>query len=337
MEKLKGSKSPSTTEALGVTFVVCLVLCLVFLWWSTRGPSPVDPSPIPSRVRTDTSSRWSGVRGLEWPALGVDVEAIMRERRARGTLESEQIDSEEVADLREIYRHANDHQFSTTPIPTIPESELRTRLDWAVNEVVAAIKPHMFVTLSKPILDDCAKGLVDIQEAIERGDLTLDGAQSDPDFNTFAGYRRNCGPMIEVMRTHGLMDERAKWVSEDAAVIGEVLQRYKWSSLIADQYPEFITNLTDTEILLFYRWRVERAVGFTGEQRRDFLEQLGRLDPSYPTQVAMILIEAESGETRRALELASRFSNQSPEREDYKRLKRALVDRLKTQTPQKGD
>ncbi len=310
----------TTTETLIVPLFVSALLFGGLAWWMTADNS--GPSKATAPVVTK----------MEWPPLNISLATLEKARERAPTVREDRRGAEEVEALLATVRTANDHQFETAPIPTIPEMQLRDRVTYAVSDAIVLVEPDKFVSLGQPLFRECEKGLKKLQDAVAAGEVSLEQARTDPNFERFPKYRRNCGAMLGRMVDFGLMDDRAQWVDEEAEAIGSILQRLRWANL-AIQYHKPLQNLTEEERCVFLAWAVSTPDAYSMDKRRDYLDALTHLDPTYPTEVAEVMLAHESGGPRKAAEYLSRYLNKNPGDPNLRAMKQSLDHELGTIGP----
>ena len=162
---------------------------------------------------------------------------------------------------------------------------------------------------------------------IQRNKLTLEKAKSDPPFEAYPLYRRNCGNMLGEFMARGLITDKAQWASEDAKLLGRILQRYRWASLMR-LHTEALKQLPPLEREIFVRWRVQARDAYPIEKRREYLSSLETYAPNFPKGLAMALLEYDAGRKEKAAEILSRYHNQNPADPTYKALYEQITEEL---------
>lgn len=302
----------SAEEPLIATVVICAILFAALGALMTGGDHDAPAGE-------DTPH----LEGMEWPPLEIDPAALAKARRDFHGDASGLLDAPEAKALLEIVRDGNDHQFETHPIPSMTREQLENGLAIAVSDAITLGSRDSYVALGQPLFDACERGLEKLQADLARGELTLEQATTDPDFERYATYRRNCGNMLGELHRRGLVDDRGQFEGERERELARILQRFRWA-YTAHLYRPPLEQLPELEREILARWRVEDADAFSIEERQRYLNELLRYVPSYPEGVALAMLAYEAGDKRRAAEIVSRFLNQSPHDPNYNAMKAAL-------------
>ncbi|GEM_PF-2608677 len=323
----EASKSTVTwTEGFLVTIVVTsALLALVASATTGNAPKGDDASSKGSLAKSSTGPLTTT---LDWPALDIDAKALERARAEYHGSQAAMIAKPETKKLLEIVRSHNDHQFVTAPIPTKTAQQLNDELAYALSDVLTLVDPKVgFVPLGGQLFTQCEQGLEQLLGDIQRNKLTLEKAKSDPPFEAYPLYRRNCGNMLGEFMARGLITDKAQWASEDAKLLGRILQRYRWASLMR-LHTEALKQLPPLEREIFVRWRVQARDAYPIEKRREYLSSLETYAPNFPKGLAMALLEYDAGRKEKAAEILSRYHNQNPADPTYKALYEQITEEL---------
>ena len=218
-------------------------------------------------------------------------------------------DSPEARALRDAVRAANDHQFETAPVPTLPDEALRDAIAYAIAAVTVAHTEPDFVRLGAPIFEACSAALDRMRAEAAGEQNSLTALAADPSFERRAAYRQNCGDFAPLLLEQGLLDERGTWSSPGAPAIAGLFQRYRWAAMFSPRATP-AELLGEEDAAGYARWRLSRQA--EPAERRRALARLAALEPDYPVAYAEILIEAQSGDRARARASATRLANQRP-------------------------
>lgn len=320
-----------THEPGGEPLVPALLICAALFALLGWGMLSIDHRGSQTHEPTASPTTPYMTRGLEWPELVIRPEALARARAEHARAVSDHLDHPAAERLRALVRELNDYQFETTPIPAKAPQKRERLLSVAVSDAITAAPATHFVDLGGPVFEACERSFARLQEAIARGDLTLQEAIADPDFERFEAYRQNCGQMLGELHRRGLVDDQGAWTDASARALARTLQRYRWAHM-AHLYAPPLEQLPELERTTLLRWRVETQDAFPLELRRRALPPLLRHVPDYPEGLARALLAYEAGDPTRALEIARRHHNQSPDDPRYSSMIEALERELKGAT-----
>lgn len=328
-QEYMGEPSKSTvtwTEGFLVTIVITSAL-LALVANATTGNAPTEHKTGAHGAKT-TGSTEPLTNTLDWPPLAIDAGALARAREEYHGNQAAMLAKPENKHLLDVVRSHNDHQFVTAPIPTKTGQQLNDELAYALSDVLTLVDPRVgFVPLGKPLFDQCEQGIDQLLGDIQSKKLTLEKAKVDPPFDRYPLYRRNCGNMLGEFMARGLIDDNAKWASEDARHLGRILQRYRWASLMR-LHTEALKQLPPLEREIFARWRVQARDAYPIEKRREYLGALETYAPDFPKGLAMALLEYDAGRKEKAAEILSRYHNQNPADPTYKALYQQITEEL---------
>jgi len=139
-----------------------------------------------------------------------------------------------------------------------------------------------------------------------------DRATTDPPFDAFGVYRRNCGNLLGELHRRGLVDDEARWTFERAPVVAAIMQRYIFASLNTRTPPA--NQLTAPERELFLRWRIETPGAFSLKERLRYVDEIDSYLPDYPAEAALFLVLASEDLPRAKSILRNRISSSSAHR-----------------------
>lgn len=201
--------------------------------------------------------------------------------------------------LVETARQLNRAHFGG--LDSTEQAELGAKLRFFAEELIPATGLEGFVVSGEPLFRECALGLEEVLQAIRDDKLTHKEAVSGPPAGAYQTYRDNCGNLLPVLVERGLVDDDGQWTFEDAPIIADLLNRYRWAQIIQDQSKPW-TQMTRYGGLLFARWRVEHTRHTHRGLRNQHLQTLARYFPNHDTRFARGVFAYEDGELEDALE-----------------------------------
>lgn len=316
-------EAPAFPQAL----VIGAVVTLGAGWgaWAMMGESPPTEAPEPAESSL-----------LEFPPLEFDVQALKRQRAEKydGAREALQSDAarKDVDELHELVRRANKLQFQDASVDGSGE-KLTKKISVTANRVVTYTGFEGFVAAGGSLYSKCQNGLTGLLRAIRGGGLALKEAKETPPRQRFGDYRANCGRVLPMLLNRGLVVADGRW-AEPAAQhrrLFDLLQRYRWASIISDRKPP-LEQLTEEGRRVIMRWRIE-SDAYPLEARRRFLERVAQsssLLPDYDTVVARARLEVAAGNLGEAVShLRSVLQSEDPKDADrYRRMLRVLESRI---------
>lgn len=274
---------------------------------------------------------------LEFPPLTIDERTLERQRAekygdARRAVASDGA-RKDVDELHDLVRKANRSQFEGTSVEQ-SQQQLSKRISVVANRVVEQTGYDGFVAAGEQMFDGCRDGLGDLLSVVREGALSLQEAKTSPPAEQFGSYRDNCGRVLPTLLRRGVVEEDGQWAEPAARhrAVFDLLQRYRWASIIADRRPP-LEQLTRAGRRSFLRWRIETDA-YAYDARRRFLDRVAQsssLLPDYDPLAARVRLEVETGHVERAvsqLREALQSKEQLDRRSTYQRMLSKLEDRV---------
>jgi hypothetical protein len=239
--------------------------------------------------------------GLVWPEpMQLDAVKLRADEEGRRQTSYKLIEEPGAKALIEAAHTANDHQFTTHPIPSRTAKELVSIVNTAAAEGLMVSGQERFLAIGVPVFAACTEQLDAMLKALGEGKISWEVATTDPDPVAWALYRQNCGNILpELLRTK-LIDEKGHWRDALAPLRLELWQRYRWAFMIQEQRPALL-QLSALEREALLRWRIEDGVSFPTEARLRALDEARDLLPDYPAPLVHALILREAGDDAGAL------------------------------------
>lgn len=273
-------------------FVICMIFVAGYLSWRAWGHKTVT------------------LADFEFKAITVDTRKLNQEREARFELVHLDRYSTQWEQLLRAARELNRAQFDAAST-TEDAALLMHALQYHANEIIPATGYAGFAAAGQPLRDGCQEGINALLNAVQAGKISLQDARENPPADQFAAYRDNCGKMLPMLITRGLITPQGAWHSPASPAIADILARYRWAHAIADQRSPW-TQLTPYEAKIFARWRIEEAQGYSTEKRLEFLAEYARLFPKEDTNFARGVLALRAGDFPGAIQSFERLANAQP-------------------------
>jgi hypothetical protein len=263
-------------------FVICTLLAAAFGYWRVGGQIGISEADF------------------AFEPIAIDLQKLEAQREEKFKTVHLDRAPRRWKTLLETARDANRIQFATAASP-MEASTLRGKLRFHANEVIPATGYDGFVAATQPLRQECLAGLEELLAALRSGELSMEQARKNPPANQFSRYRDNCGKMLPMLVEHGLVTPEGNWSSDDAPIIVDILSRFRWAHIIANQRSPW-RQLTPYEAKIFSRWRIEQARGYSLAKRLEFVEEIGQIFPNYPTEYARGVLAFQAGDIESALD-----------------------------------
>lgn len=261
-----------------------------------------------------------GAQTQRWTRPGEQAEALKASfaRRAAQTSKA-LLDSPEARALLAHAELINDHAFVTAPIPARKKESLYQTLGPLVSDAWTRAQGPRFVELGEPLFARCTRGLEQVRADVRAGKLTVELARTDPPIAQYADYRQGCGKLIPELIALKLMDGQLQWRRDDAPLIMELLQRYRWAGLAARmQQPAALISPIEWQALS--RWRILDPEAFP-IKRRIYLASLVNAEVlGQEPQLVMARLELEQGRREQAVTLLKRLLASQPQHKEALKL-----------------
>lgn len=231
--------------------------------------------------------------------LQVDRDRLLEERKERASDVQPERAGDDLERLRESARQANEMSFQSST--KVERETLNEKLSVYANQIMPAYGYDGFVYSAEPLFIECGKGLEELLDAVQRGQISIDDANQDLPEDTFERYRKNCGNVLPMLVEQGLVTEEGEWSVEAGPAIFDVLNRYRWAHIIDDRR-RAIMQLTPYEREILMRWRIEDAEAFDNAERWRFLEQARGLLDDYNVAWAAGVLSMRDGNLEQALD-----------------------------------
>ncbi|MFP4597825.1 MAG: tetratricopeptide repeat protein [Persicimonas sp.] len=302
----KSAHPPGLDWTIVLGFTICALLAAGFGYWRLSQAAQISED------------------SFAFEELQIDRERLDRQRQKKYGDINLRTAQAEWQRILAAARELNRGQF--TGLSQTAAAELSLEIKFLANELIPTTGYQGFVVSGEPLFHQCQEGLDELLEAVRTGQLSMKEAREAPPADTFETYRDNCGNFLPLLVDRGLVTEDAQWAFEQAPIIVDLLNRYRWAHIIHDQQkPE--AQLTAYGLITFERWRVERASGVTDASRQKYLERLARHDPDYNADYARGVLAFRAGELEEALEHFEKLASAYPA-SDYRGYADYLRDRL---------
>ncbi len=233
---------------------------------------------------------------LGFPPLEIDAERLRASREEFYEVPDlerlEGISDANVDGFREAFRTLNEAQFAGDDVP--PEEELKmasAKYRHQIRTIITPIGKRAFVPLGEAIFDECNQGLEHLLDAVQDEELTMEQAIESPPLESFEAYRQNCGNLLAYLKERDLVDDSGQWTRDDAPILVDIRQRYRWIDEIRGHYYPVQKLMSPYELKVFYRWRVEDEA-YSLSTRRDFLRTAKTLMPDFYGPLAEARLDA---------------------------------------------
>lgn len=318
--------TPAGPDSLVITAVICAVLFGALGWVLVQ---PGDEAPDKTRGHAGDGTYSIGeFDGFAWPTVTFDAARLTSARARFHDLPDEVASSKEIEKLIEVVQLANDHQFTTQPIPSKKLKELTAMEELAVSDAVTVTSKTSFVEAGEPVFKNCSKALAGVQRDLAAGELELAEVLLDIDYSKYENYRRNCGNMLAMLDKVGLIDGRGQWTRDDGEQIAQTLQRYRWAFMAQTRWSP-IEQLPEYERKKLVQWRASSRDAFSPRQHKRFVTELIKVVPEFPEGIALALLASDEGRDEDAMELLSRYKNQQPDNPLWGELQESLRKKSK--------
>jgi hypothetical protein len=236
------------------------------------------------------------VRDPTFPELTIEKQKLEKQRKKQLAKADVKRESKAVSKLLAAVRKLNLGQFPGQDSPT----DISASIEYRASDVVVEFGYDGFMGIGQILFTRCHKGLSTLLDAVRNRAVSLDKAQKNPP-DSFELYRQYCGRVLPHLLKFGLLKPSGEWShGEESKLIFDVWQRYRWASLI-ESMREPYALLTPYEREVLFRWRIERASGFSPESRIDLARRGSQYLP-YPTGLAVGIIALKQGDTETARE-----------------------------------
>lgn len=300
----------SGPDSIVITAVICALLFGALGWMLAK---PGAPSSAPPQGHANSAPYHIGeFDGFNWPAVTFDAASLDAARSSFHDLSDEDAASQEVARLIEVVQLANDHQFTTQPIPSKKIKELTEMEELAVSDALIVTSKTSFIAAGEPVFERCTKALANVQMDLAAGKLELAEAMLDVDYSEYELYRRNCGNMLAMLDKVGLIDGKGQWTRSDGEQIAQTLQRYRWAFMAQTRWQP-LEQLPEYERKKLVQWRASSTDAFSAHQHKRFVAELTKVVPEFPEGAALALLASDEGRHDEAAEILSRYKNQQPD------------------------
>lgn len=275
----------SSSDRLDSAFLIVLALVAAFVVVIAL------PRVLGSGIDEDT---------FTFPPIEISRAELARERQARAPTALAEGVAEDVDKLITLVQRLNlrqfpDHQPQSSDDAPLDPNQARLRSVLLANNVLTQSKLEGFVSTGKPLFNACSTGLRELLEDLAAGKISAEEALTSPDPETYEAYRANCGNLLQVLVERKLIDpSTGQWTSPVAPIVFDVLQRYRWASLVGDKRPPHM-QLTPAENEILWRWRIEDPHAYTMAERREYLQRASQALPGYDTLLAGALLDASEG------------------------------------------
>ncbi len=267
---------------------------------------------------------------LEFAPIEVDRARLDAERADKYEEARKALEQSPPSEFLDLVRTVNNQQFIDD---ADKRRETARKLSFKANDVITKTDYDAFVAAGQPLFEKCRAGLEVLLEAVRTGSVDLETAGSEPDPETFATYRTNCGKLLPTLRERGLIDSEGYWTEPTAlskAIFG-ILQRLRWANIINTRRPPLM-QLTAYERTLLTRWRIEDPDAYDRDKREAFLTRVERNPdpfPEYDVRMARARIAFQSGDLSGAAEvLKSAIREGDGETDKYGRALKWLERRI---------
>lgn len=287
--------------ALGITGLLLAAACWAMLQGGGGGGAVARPA------------------GLEWPAPApLDMATLNASWEGQRQAAHKLVKEPAAIALIEAAQIANEHQFTTHPIPARDPRELAGLLDTSAGEAMLISSPERFLAIGEPMFAACTKELGALLVALGAGKVTWEIASADPDVTAWSGYRKNCGNILPELARTKLIDQRGGWRDERAPLYFELWQRYRWAFMIQEHRPALL-QLSPVEREALLRWRIEDGGSFDHAARLRALDEARDKLTGYPFALAHALILIERGDQAAALDSLRAARQEQPQDRDIER------------------
>lgn len=280
-------------------FLICMTLVAGYLSWRALGRRSVTPADFDFRALTVDAQKLHAERDAKFRQIHLDRYTAQWDEllTAARTLNRAQFDADTSPEDAALLMHA---------------------LQYHANEIIPATGYAGFVAAGQPLRDACQEGITALLAAVQAGKISLQQARENPPPEQFSAYRDNCGKMLPMLITRGLVTPQGTWQTAAAPAIADISARYRWAHIIADQRSPWML-LTPYEARIFARWRIEEAQGYSTEKRLEFLAEYAQLFPKENTDFARGVLAFRADDLPAALKSFERLAAAQPGQgyEDY--------------------
>jgi hypothetical protein len=294
-------KSGNAVAANSILILLLLGGTAALLYFALFSGDPADDhTPVPRS-------------SFLFPTFEFDVDRLAGEydeqRLALPELEIGVLDEAIIEEFHDL----ND-QFASGELDPEELSALRDHMIVSVSEYISARGPLNYDNLGWYLHDRFQGAITDLLAMVaSTGNPVLQVLRADT--SESLRIRERVGHFLEFAMERGLADSSGQLIYDPSLL--SVLFRYRWYSF-AEAYAN-LSRLTPYEQSVFWRWRIEAAVGFSMTQRLAMVDEAEAIYlPDTDPDAIRGIIAYEAGELQRAHTFFLRAAQNSPEHPEYR-------------------